>query len=116
MELDSLQARLQHAWCKKTSYLPDEWTPSNPAWGQCAVTALIIQDYFGGDLQFCKINNIEHYWNKLPNGTVVDMTREQFGTVTSETAPEPQSREFVLSFPDTVRRYKLLKKRLRKPV
>jgi hypothetical protein len=77
------------------------------------VTALILQDLFGGELLRCKVGNISHYWNRLPGGIELDFTREQFRTQADVTPSEVRTREFVLSFPDTVRRYLLLKERLR---
>lgn len=49
--------------------------------GQCYVTALIVQDFFGGDLLRFKEYPLErsHYWNLLPDGCEVDLTSDQFG-------------------------------------
>ena len=109
----SLRQTLEQAWTAETSSDPGNWSPHNPAWGQCAVTALVIQDLFGGDLLRCKINGISHYWNRLPSGVEIDLTRDQFRELRETTPPEPRTREFVLSFPDTVKRYELLKSLLR---
>jgi hypothetical protein len=108
----SLRQALKQAWTAETSADPKHWSPENPAWGQCAVTALIIQDLFGGALLRCKVNGISHYWNCLPSGEELDLTKDQFRELQEATPPEPRTREFVLSFPDTVRRYELLKSRL----
>ena len=51
MDVADLQKLLQKAWSKETSFEPDNWTPENPAWGQYAVTALVVQDFFGGELK-----------------------------------------------------------------
>ena len=109
----SLRPALEQAWTAETSADPANWSSDNPAWGQCAVTALIIQDLFGGDLLRCKIGGISHYWNRLPSGAEVDLTRDQFRALTDVTPPEPRTREFVLSFPATATRYQLLKSRFR---
>lgn len=76
--LPKLQAALERSWNKETCYPPiqEEWTKENPAFGQCAVTALIVQDFFGGDILFCHHQN--HCWNKLPDGMEIDLTRSQF--------------------------------------
>lgn len=103
--------KLREAWCRETSAKPEVWTEDNPAWGQCAVTALVIQDLLGGELMRAEINGISHYWNKV-GGTTLDVTREQFPSVETFTDPEPRSREYVLSNPETVRRYQLLRERL----
>jgi hypothetical protein len=64
--------------------------------GQCAVTALLVQDLFGGDLLravvevdtgddeyvdggWCpKTRDESHYWNLLPGGGELDLTRNQY--------------------------------------
>jgi hypothetical protein len=104
---DQLFGLFSQCWRRETSYDPEHWSAKNPAWGQCAVTALIVQDLLGGALLRANINGIEHYWNQLPDFEL-DLTRHQFRNIKSETPAQEQSREFVLSFPDTVRRYKLL--------
>lgn len=45
---------LQAAWTRGTSFDPERWTPENPSWGQCAVTALVINDLFGGELPMAR--------------------------------------------------------------
>jgi hypothetical protein len=63
--------------------LPD-WSDHNSALGQCASTALVIQDHLGGELLLADVFHADgtrqgvHYWNRLPNGREVDLTREQF--------------------------------------
>lgn len=108
-----LRPLLERAWSKETSVDPAGWSVANPAWGQCAVTALVVQDLYGGDLLRCKVRGISHYLNRLVSGDEVDLTRDQFGTEQSPaTLPELRTREFVLSFPDTAQRYSLLKARV----
>ena len=54
-----------------------------------------------------------HYYNKLPDGQALDLTLTQYGSeVKIESQKEIRSREFVLSYPDTQRRYALLRSRL----
>jgi hypothetical protein len=43
----NLKNILKKAWSKETSSVPDQWSKFNPALGQCAVTALAVNDYFG---------------------------------------------------------------------
>jgi hypothetical protein len=78
MEIKKLESALKKSWCGMTCYPPirEQWTKENPAFGQCAVTALIVQDFFGGELVFCSHQN--HFWNRLPYGKEVDLTRSQF--------------------------------------
>jgi hypothetical protein len=62
----------------------DQWSPQNSARGQCAVTALVVQELVGGELLLADVYNDDgsrqgvHYWNRLVNGLEVDLTREQF--------------------------------------
>lgn len=67
------------------------WTKDNPARGQCGVTALVIQDYFGGKILKTGVDNSWHFYNSL-DGVSHNLTAEQF-----ESLPEyfnlPASRE-----------------------
>ncbi len=79
MDQKSLKESFRKAWSKETCYPRqiDEWTNSNPALGQCAVTALVINDLYGGNILFSEDYN--HFWNILPSGQEIDLTKEQFG-------------------------------------
>jgi hypothetical protein len=111
--LAALARDVESAWAADTSTEPERWSATNPAWGQCAVTALVIQDALGGDLLRARVDGVSHYWNRLPSGEQVDLTRRQFldgGRL--ESPPELRTREYVLSFPDTGHRYARLRERL----
>jgi hypothetical protein len=110
--LDELACKLERSWARETSADPVHWTAENSAYGQCAVTALVVQDHFGGELLRARVNGISHYWNRLPAGLEVDFTRKQFGSNPSVPIGEVKSREFVLSFPETVNRYLCLRRAL----
>lgn len=105
-----------------TSQDPKGWTQENLLWGHCAAVSLIAQNLFGGELlrdDLAKVPRFErigsHYFNRLPNGIVYDFTRAQFGgTYPDGLESEVKDRAYVLSHPDTVRRYKLLALRLAK--
>jgi hypothetical protein len=106
----ALRDALSKAWSSQTSMDPGNWNSHNPAWGQCAVTALLVQEFFGGELLRTTIEGISHYWNVLPNGEEVDLTRHQFGpSVHLDKDPEFRERTYVLSFPATKQRYALLR-------
>lgn len=103
---------IRQAWGPDTSATPALWVPENPALGQCAVTALLIQNKWGGELLRCEINGKEsHYWNLLPSGTEEDLTYEQFTLPAKRVRTEPRSTSYVLSFEPTQRRYYLLQLR-----
>ena len=62
---------------RRTSADPEGWSPHNRPWGQCAVTALVVQDRFGGELLRARVDGVSHYWNRLPDGSELDLTRER---------------------------------------
>jgi ribosomal protein S18 acetylase RimI-like enzyme len=49
----------------------------NPALGQCAVSALVINDLFGGELVKVELPEGRHFYNRLA-GEKVDVTESQF--------------------------------------
>jgi len=85
--LTDLEQALRSSWAADTCS-PDDlersgWQPDNPAWGHCDITALIINDIFGGDLVVAQVHHLGeqqgfHWWNRLPSGVELDLTREQF--------------------------------------
>ncbi len=110
---------IRQAAGKDTSSDPDNWSTDNPLWGHCAVVSLVAQDYFGGELVRGSLQDVpefahlrSHYWNKLPDGKEVDFTAEQFKTLLPALEKEVRPREQMLGYPDTQRRYELLKDRL----
>ncbi|MCD9198076.1 YunG family protein [Aeromicrobium wangtongii] len=86
MELDTVAAALRESWGADTCSPEDvaAWHPGNPARGQCATTAVVMHDYFGGSLVMGEVlvNGARvdfHWWNRLPDGREVDLTIGQFG-------------------------------------
>lgn len=121
---EQVQQALEKSWTKLTSRNPDEWSPENPARGQCAVSALIVQDILGGELQKVETNfngKIEgHFRNISSAGNVIDTTRSQYP---KEQEFEPRdinlrgystAREKLLADDDTRKRYETLKARMLK--
>ncbi|MFF3679294.1 alpha/beta fold hydrolase [Streptomyces sp. NPDC002120] len=85
--LADLEAAIRAGWSAETSEPAGiskvPWTSENPAWGQCDITALVVQDLVGGDLVLGEVFHDGrpegyHWWNLLPGGVRVDLTREQF--------------------------------------
>lgn len=69
---------LLQCWSLKSSSL---WTSNNPAYGQCGVTTLVINDNFGGEILKTKLSNGSwHYYNRI-EGERVDFTKDQFAEV-----------------------------------
>jgi hypothetical protein len=85
--LSDVEAALRASWAADTCS-PDDldragWQPDNPAWGHCDITALLINDLFGGDLVVGEVylDGVRHgchWWNRLASGVEIDLTREQF--------------------------------------
>ncbi|MFJ5551421.1 hypothetical protein [Streptomyces sp. NPDC093225] len=91
-----LDTALRTSWAADTSTPPElsgiGWSPDNPSWGHCDITALLVHDLFGGDLVVGEVDvdgtaEGYHWWNRLPNGVELDLTREQFRRGERVTAP-----------------------------
>lgn len=106
-----LHSLLADGWNAETSSAED-WDRTRPEAGQCAVTALVVQDALGGELRRAVVNGESHYWNIAADGTVIDLTRSQFSTPLTIEDEQPRERDYVLSFPVTEHRYKLLRWRI----
>lgn len=112
LTLADVEAALDATWSRETSSDPAAWSEANRAWGQCAVTALIVQDYFGGSLQRGEVGPISHYWNVLSSGEQADLTLRQFPDGTEVANVATRTREYVLSHIETARRYRKLARRV----
>ncbi|WP_433576792.1 YunG family protein [Nocardia brasiliensis] len=119
--LEALKQALPIAWSADTSATAI-WEATNPAKGQCAVTACVVQDYLGGDILHTTAtlptgDLVSHYFNVV-DGDVVDFTRRQFPTGTSFSEPAlktnglPTTRDYCLSYDSTRQRYDLLRGRV----
>ena len=85
--LHDIERALRASWAADTCS-PDDleragWHPGNPAWGHCDITALLLNDLFGGDLVVGEVHaggtrQGFHWWNRLAGGVEIDLTREQF--------------------------------------
>lgn len=109
---DRLRAQLQAAWDADTAFDGASWTCDRPERGQCAVTALVVQDVLGGAIMRARVHGESHYWNLLADGRELDLTRGQFDCW-PDPAPEFVTRDYILSHDSTVRRYRLLAARVR---
>jgi hypothetical protein len=106
---------IRKAWGPDTALNSDTWSAERPEVGQSAVSALLIDDLYEFPVQrglatLPDGSTDSHYWN---DG--VDLTIRQYpiGT-TIELRDGPQreeARAYLLSNPDVVRRYAILKAR-----
>lgn len=115
--LDDLYEILRKAWCKETAYpaCQEEWVKTDPSYGQCAITAMIVQDIFGGTIHRIGASGEgTHYFNKI-NGHYIDLTVEQFDLYNipvSYELNEEMDRSYCGRNEDTAKRYKLLLERI----
>lgn len=123
-KLETLEKVLRNIWARETSSDAQNWNSTNPAWGQCAVTALLVNDYFGGEIVWAEAKlpdgrSVSHYFNKI-NEKEVDLTRCQFpeGTCILQGVEKKKeyasTREYVLRAPGstTKERYEILKQKI----
>jgi hypothetical protein len=103
---------IEQGWVADTS-AADNWSYDRPEAGHCAVTALIVQDILGGELRRALVNGESHYWNRLEDGTIIDLTRSQFDAPLVIEDEVGRDRDYVLSNARTKHRYELLRWRLR---
>jgi hypothetical protein len=120
--LYELAPRLRQAWTAETSTEPGRWSRQDPAMGQGAATACIVQDLIGGTIVEAVAataggERVSHFYNEI-DGFPVDLTpgelargseaptrverRDGFGTM----------RDYLLSLPGMRTRYELLQKRI----
>ncbi|MEY4745217.1 MAG: hypothetical protein RL272_1162 [Candidatus Parcubacteria bacterium] len=120
----TLYALLRQAWGRDTASpsCQEGWESKHPSTGQCAVTALVVQDMCGGDIVRMDLGPLgSHYLNRLPNGegsTDYDLTWVQFPSGTLRTAAALADRAVMLESARaatyrTRDRYELLKERVR---
>lgn len=102
-----LTAAIRSSWSAVTSVSPESWTASTPSLGQCAVTALVLQDYLGGELQRGLVGDTSHYWLQTARGDIIDLTLEQF-TNPTVVPTGVRDRSYVLSSESTAARYRTL--------
>ena len=110
MEIEELKQLLIGSWNLETCSkgLIDKWNKENPSLGQCAITALIVNDFFGGKIMRCMASSGSHYYN-LINNQIIDLTVEQFlGEIPEYENGEERTREYLLSNEDTKKRYEKL--------
>lgn len=111
MDVATLKKLFLLSWCAETAY--GKWHPLCPSLNQCAVTSLIVQDYFGGQLLRRKMTNLsQHFLNRLPNGTEIDLAEDQLRFIKAkplQSETKVRSRSSLLRYIGVKRRYLLLK-------
>ncbi|WP_206956212.1 YunG family protein [Trinickia acidisoli] len=68
---------ISRLWSGDTSSPTNAWSLSNPAQNHCSVTALVVQDYFGGEILSTRTSGGTHFYNVV-DGKKWDLTASQF--------------------------------------
>lgn len=79
MNIEILKTALRECYSKYLCYpkVQDEWNENNKCFGMCAITSLIVNDYFGRDICKIHVEGISHYYNLIEN-EIIDLTPSQF--------------------------------------
>ena len=94
----------------------DEWSKDNKTWGQCSITAFLIQDIFGGEIYGVLLPDGNYHCYNVIGGRQYDLTIEQFGDKASELVYDntnPQNRDVHFAKEEKHGRYLLLKNLLK---
>lgn len=112
MNVQKIKQALQDCYSKSLCYkkVRDSWSDNNKCLGMCAITSLIINDYFGGDICKIGVDNVSHYFN-LIDDEIIDLTSSQFNHEINYKGYQVVQRENLL-IDDTKDRYIKLKRRL----
>jgi hypothetical protein len=83
----AVEAAIVASWGSDTRYASERFMahgrPGDPARGQCGATALVVQDLLGGEILVGDVlvgseRLGVHYWNRLDDGEVLDVSGAQF--------------------------------------
>lgn len=112
MNIKNIQKVLLECYSKDLCYpkVQCDWNENNRCFGMCAITSLIINDYFDGDICKIYVDEISHYFNLIENN-IVDLTKDQFNREMDYKDYKIMDREKILT-DDTKNRYITLKARL----
>jgi hypothetical protein len=83
--LTELAQAIIASWDDDTMYATNEPSrkPGDRSRGQCGTTALVLARWMGGTIMVADVTRDgirvgPHYWNRLPDGQEIDLTRGQF--------------------------------------
>lgn len=111
--LEKLQQVLRESYSADLCYPPAtaQWSKDNPTFGMCAITALVLQDYLGGEIYKVSVGGVSHYFN-LIGGEAIDLTAEQFGYEINYNNKTQADRSEMLPKRSTEKRYLELRRRV----
>ena len=113
MNLEDLQKACYASYARDLCYpsVQKFWNEENKCFGMCTITALIVQDYFGGKLCKMKVGDTLHYFN-LIDREIVDFTASQFENKVEYENYQVAYRKQILKIQNVKNRYYLLKERV----
>lgn len=106
---------LSKIWCRETCAprMQDKWTPENMTYGQCSITAFLVQDLFGGVVKGVLLEDGNYHCYNVVDGHVFDLTSEQFDEeLVYSPDDKVQTREEHFRKEEKKRRYENLKEKL----
>ncbi len=107
---------LAEIWCEYTCAprLRFKWSKENITLGQCAVTAFLAQDIFGGKVYGVLRPKGNYHCYNVVGDVVFDLTSEQFGDEILDYTDNPeQFREVHFSKTEKHERYEYLREKLK---
>lgn len=107
MDRNLIESLLIQCWSSETSSV---WSQDNPARGQCDVTAIVINDFFGGEILKTFLEGQPHFYNRIDRVSY-DFTASQF-QVPPQYLDLPADREEILRSNSRVKQqYQILRVR-----
>ena len=106
---------LSRVWCRETcaARMRNEWSEENKTWGQCTITAFLLQDIYGGRVYGVKLPDGNDHSFNVVGDCLFDLTSEQFGDQPPALSDlSEQSRETHFANEEKRLRYELLKAKL----
>lgn len=112
MNIENIKEILLECYSKDLCYpkVQNEWNDNNKCFGMCAITSLIINNYFGGNICKIYVEGISHYYNLIED-KIIDLTSSQFNCDIDYKNYQIVDSKKILT-DDTKRRYNVLKERL----
>jgi len=108
---------LMTLWCAETCAprMREQWAVQHPTWGQCSITAFLVQDIFGGKVYGVLRPGGNYHCYNVIGSSVFDLTSEQFGGECLDYTDNPeQLRSVHFAKAEKEQRYLLLREKLRR--
>ena len=108
-----LRKDIEKGWSKETCHpsYQSKWSLEYPSTGQCAITAMWLNEKMGWDIYETIVNRSRHFFNKDSNGFIYDLTADQFQDSDIE-YENCRKREFKDLYRSCKERYELFKHNL----